>query len=278
MAIKRSPRRRPATGSWHQPTSDNPLRRSCSGNAAHASPARQAGGHNTYFVPIPIPQEKQPRSPSTATGARSQDTQLEGGWCDDDGNDQGRRQASSLSSPSWQLHRALGTVGIGQRPVAEDWAADGRQLAEAGAGLLSTKHNPTPSLSSDSTIRDSEAQHSTPDMIPQCTGSLCALRLGRPSLTVLPQRVNILHTRRYQQAFVQADLLSGEHLEADSRQSLIRAGLVASPPSDVVVCTYENSPRDSGLDKELESISKTAAVSSLARRLVSTNCHPPLDD
>lgn len=143
-------------------------------------------------------EEKQPRSPSTATGVRSQDTQLEG-WCDYDGNDQGRRQASSPPSPSWQLHRALGTVGIGQRPVAEDWAADGRQLAEAGAGLLSTKHNPTPSLFSDSTIRDSEAQRSTPDIIPQCTESLCALPLGRPSLTVLvaqPQRVNFLLTRR----------------------------------------------------------------------------------
>lgn len=270
MAIKRSPRRRPATGSWHQPTSDNPLRRSCSGNAAHASPARQAGGRNTYFVPIPMPQEKQPRSPSTATGARSQDTQLEG-WCDDGGNDQGRRQASS---PSWQLHRALGTVGIGQRPVAEDWAADGRQLAEAGAGLLSTKHNPTPSLSSDSTIRDSEAQHSTPDIIPQCTGSLCALRLGRPSLTILPQEPTFyIGIHRYQQAFVQADLLSGEHLEADSRQSLLRAGLVASPLSDVVFCTET---RDS--TKNSNPSPKRRPSPALARRLVSTNCHPPLDD
>lgn len=119
-------------------------------------------------------EEKQPRSPSTATGVRSQDTQLEG-WCDYDGNDQGRRQASCPPSPSWQLHRALGTVGIGQRPVAEDWAADGRQLAEAGAGLLSTKHNPTLSLFSDSTIRDSEAQlqhprhHPTMHRKPLCT-------------------------------------------------------------------------------------------------------------
>lgn len=214
MAIKRSPRRRPATGSWHQPTAQQVLLCKCSPRS-DLSPLlklvlltfREAGGHSTYSVPICPPDDaslyptrKKRSSPEVPqlpqeSGAR---TQLEG-WCDYDGNDQGRRQASSPPSPSWQLHRALGTVGIGQRPVAEDWAADGRQLAEAGAGLLSTKHNPTPSLFSDSTIRDSEAQRSTPDIIPQCTGSLCALPLGRPSLTVLvaqPQRVNFLLTRR----------------------------------------------------------------------------------
>lgn len=190
----------------------NPLRKSCLGilpthhhgltsvevGAAHV----QAGGYSTCFVPIcprtcilyPARKRSGPEVPQLPqeSGVRSRDTQLEG-WCDYDGNDQGRRQASSPPSPSWQLHRALGIGGIGQRPVAEDWAVDGRQLAEAGAGLLSTKHNPTPSLFSDSTIRDSEAQHSTPDIIPQCTGSLCALPLGRAGLTVLvaqPQRVN----------------------------------------------------------------------------------------
>lgn len=68
--------------------------------------------------------------------------------------------------------------------------------------------------------------------------------------------------------FVQADFLSGEHLEA-KRQ--LRTGLVANP--HLTSSYVRKLPSGLGTRQRLESISKTAAVSSLARRLVSTNCH-----